>query len=241
MKLFFQRICLLLVSSLLHFSLNAQPGTYISLKQKTDVAENNKKISNEVDLFYDNNKKIITKYYHTLKNFIIISNSLGEIKTYYPASNEVAYTQLRELSSKRNLIYYFANNLTESLGLSDEGFNLSTSSFEDPYYVTIWKAPSILKGIEKVKMVFENRLPIYTEYQSLKNKVIKKIYYTNYKDFNQFRLPLKIIEISYLPTGDSIVTRTLFSEVKVSSSADNEYFNFKIPENAKPLDVRKDN
>lgn len=230
-----------MVTSFLHFALNAQPGTYISLNQKTDVTENNKKLSNEVDIFFDNNKKIITKYYHATKNFIIISNSLGEIKTYYPTTNQVAYNQIRELSSKRNLIYYFANNLTDNLGLSDEGFNLSSNTFEDKYYVTIWKAPSILKGIEKVKMVFENRLPIYTEYVSLKGKVIKKIYYTNYKDFIQFRLPLKIIEISYLPSGDSIVTRTLFSNVKASPSGDDEYFNFKIPENAKPLDVHKDN
>lgn len=241
MKILLQRIFLLWLSSLLQFPLIAQPGSYISLKQKTDVTENNKKISNEVDIYFDNNKKIITKYYHSTRNFIIISNSLGEIKTYYPASNEVAYNQIRELSSKRNLIYYFANNLTDNLGLSDEGFNLSSNTFEDQYYVTIWKAPSILKGIERVKMVFENRLPVYTEYQSLKGKVIKKIYYTNYKDFSQFRLPLKIIEINYLPSGDSIVTRTLFSNVKASSLADDENFNFKIPENAKPLDVHKDN
>jgi hypothetical protein len=240
MKVLFQRIFLLWISSLIQFPLNAQPGTYISLKQKTDVTENSKKISNEVDIYFDNNKKIITKYYRSTKNFIIISNSLGEIKTYYPASNEVAYTQIRELSSKRNLIYYFANNLTDNLGLSDEGFNLSSNTFEDPYDVTIWKAPSILKGIGRVKMVFENRLPIYTEYQSIKNEVIKKIYYTNYQDFNQFRLPLKIIEISFLPSGDSIVSRTLFSNVKASSSMDDEYFDFKIPENAKPLDARKD-
>ena len=241
MKIFFLRISLLWVSLFLHFQIYAQPGTYISLKQNTDITENNKKISNEVDIFFDNNKKIITKIYHSRKSFVIISNSLGEIKTYYPASNEVAYNQIRELSSKRNLIYYFANNLTDNLGLSDEGFNLTSSTFEDQYYVTIWKAPSILKGIDKVKMVFENRLPVYTEYNSLKNKVIKKIYYTNYNDFNQFRLPLKIIEISYLPSGDSIVTRTVFSNVKASSSGDNEYFNFKIPENAKPLDAKKDN
>jgi hypothetical protein len=241
MKVLLQRIFLLCFLSLLQFPLIAQPASYISLNQKTDVTENNKKISNEVDIYFDNNKKIITKYYHSTRNFILISNSLGEIKTYYPATNEVAYNQIRELSSKRNLIYYFANNLTDDLGLSDEGFNLTSNTFEDQYYVTIWKAPSVLKGIDKVKMVFENRLPVYTEYQSLKSKVIKKIYYTNYKDFSQFRLPLKIIEINYLPSGDSIVTRTLFSNVKASSSGDDDYFNFKIPENAKPLDVHKDN
>ena len=240
MKLIFQGFCLILVYSLLPFSLIAQPGTYISLKQKSDIIENNKKIANEVDLYYDNNKKVITKNYLAPKNFVMISNSLGEIKTYYPASNEVSYNHVKELSSLRNLIYFFANNLTDNLGLTDEGFNLSSNTYEDQYNVTIWKAPFSLKGIDRVKMVFENRLPVYSEYLSNKDKILKKIYYTNYQDFNQFRLPLKIIEISYLPSGDSIVTRTLFSNVKASSTADNVYFNYTIPENAKPLGVHKD-
>lgn len=240
MKLFFREFYLLLGFAFLPVLVVAQPGTYISLKQKTDVIENSKKMTNEIDLYFDNNKKIITKNYHSLKSFVMISNALGEIKTYYPGTNEVVYNQVKELSSHRNLIYFFANNLTDNLGLMDEGFTMSSNTFEDQYNVTIWKAPLTMKGIHEVKMVFENRLPVYSEYQSDKSKVLKKIYYTNYKDFDQFRLPLKIIEISYLPSGDSIVTRTLFSNVKASPTADDEYFNFKIPENAKPLGAHKD-
>ncbi len=224
---------------LLSVSLNAQSGNYISLKQQTEVLDNGKKMNNEVDLFFDNNKHIITKYYHSSPEFIITSNSLGETKTYYPANNEVGYKQFSELSSKRNLIYYFANNLTDDLGLADEGFNLSSNTYENQFYVTFWKAPSIMKGIETVKMVFENGLPVYSEYQANKKKIIKKIYYTNYKDFIKFRLPMKIIEISYMPSGDSIINRTQFSNVKVSSSADDKYFNFKIPDNAKPIGAAK--
>jgi len=235
MNFSFQGIYLILFFSLLGISLNAQPGSYISLKQHSEVLENQKKIANEVDLFFDKNKQTITKFYHSSPEFIMVVNPLGEIKTYYPASNEVAYKQITELSSKRNLIYYFANNLTDHLGLADEGFSLISNTYENQFYVTIWKAPSILKGIEAVKMVFENGLPVYSEYQANKKKILKKIYYTNYKDFTQFRLPLKIIEISYLPSGDSIINRTLFSNVKVTSSADDKYFNFKIPDNAKPL------
>ena len=230
-----QGIYLFLGLLLINFSLYAQQGSYISLKQKTEILENKKKISNEVDLFYDINKQIITKYYHSAKEFILVTNSLGEIKTYYPASNEVDYKQISELSSKRNLIYYFANNLTNDLGLVDEGFILSSNTYENQFYVTLWKAPSFLTGIETVKMVFENGLPVYSEYQANKKKIVKKTYYTNYKDFTQFRLPLKIIEISYLPSGDSIINRTLFSNIKVSSLPEGKYFNFKIPEDAKPV------
>ena len=239
MKVIYKWFCLSVFFMMMNVSLKSQNGSYISLKQQTDVTENGKKINNEVDLYYDNNKKILTKYYHSQKSFILISNSLGEIKTYYPSNNEVSFNQVRELSSKRNLIYYFANNQTDNLGLTEEGFTLSSNTIDNQYDVTIWKAPLTLKGIAAVKIVFENRLPIYSEYQSNKAKVFKKIFYTNYKDFNSFRLPLKIIEISYLPSGDSIVTRTQFSNVRVSETADNEYFNFKIPENAKPLGKTK--
>ncbi len=239
MNFLLHRIIQLLGLLMVYTSLNAQSGSYISLKQQTEILENKKKVTNELDLFFDKNKQTITKYYHTSPEFVMVINPLGEIKTYYPESNKVEYKHIPELSSTRNLIYYFANNLTDHLGLADEGFSLSSNIYEDQFYVTLWKAPSILTSIETVKMVFENGLPIYSEYQSSKKKILKKIYYTNYKDFIQFRLPQKIIEISYTPTGDSILNRTLFSEVKVSSSADNKYFNFKIPDNAKPFEVAK--
>jgi hypothetical protein len=235
MKRSLQRIYLLSGFLFLSVFSNAQPENYISLKQKTDIIENRKKISSEVDLFFDKNKNIIIKYYHSPTSFIMITNSLGEIKIYYPASNEVAYKQVAELSSKRNLIYYFANNLIDNLGLVDEGFKMTSNTIENQFYVTQWKAPIIFKDIETVKIVSANGIPLYAEYLTIEKKIVKKIYYTNYKDFTQFRLPLKIIDISYPSSGDSIVNRTIFSNVKVSSKAEDQYFNFKIPDDAKPL------
>lgn len=220
-------------------SLTAQSKSYISLKQHTDILENKNKLTNEIDLFFDNDKLTMTKYYHSSPDYIMVVNALGEIKTYYPSKNEVVYKQITEMSSKRNLIYYFANNLTDHLGLADEGFSLISNTFEDNFYVTLWKAPTIMQGINTVKMVFDNGFPIYSEYKTNKETILKKIYYLAYSDFERFKLPSKIIEISYLPSGDSIINRTVFSDVKVTSTADNSYFNFKIPENAKPLNPGK--
>lgn len=220
-------------------SLTAQSKSYISLKQHTDILENKNKLTNEIDLFFDNDKLTMTKYYHSSPDYIMVVNALGEIKTYYPSKNEVVYKQISEMSSKRNLIYYFANNLTDHLGLADEGFSLISNTFEDNFYVTLWKAPTIMQGINTVKMVFDNGFPIYSEYKTNKETILKKIYYLAYSDFERFKLPSKIIEISYLPSGDSIINRTVFSDVKVTSTADNSNFNFKIPENAKPLNPGK--
>ena len=217
-------------------SLKAQTGNYISLKQKTEVLENSKKATKEVDLYFDKEKQVVTKYYYSSPDFITVANSFGEVKTYYPESNEVSFEQVSELSSKRNLIYYFANNLIDDLGLVDEGFSLISNKFEGQYYVTTWQPPSALRGIGNVKMVFENGLPVYSEYQASEENILRKIYYTNYKDFKQFRLPMNIVEISYVPSKDSIISRTTFSDVKLSwSDDDSPYFNFKIPEDAKPI------
>lgn len=216
-------------------SVEAQPGNYISVKQRVEILENRNKLATDVDWFLDNGKQILTKYYHASPDFIIVTNPLGEIKTYYPSRNEVDYKQMSENSSKRNLIYYFVNNLTDNLGLADEGFTLVSNTFENQYYVTLWKAPSVLNGVESVKMVIDNGFPVYSEYKSGKKKILRKIYYSNYKDFGSFRLPMKIIEISFRTPGDSIISRTVFSDVKVSSTADNSYFDFKIPEDAKPI------
>ena len=143
--------------------------------------------------------------------------------------------QTNDLSTKNELIYYFTNNLTDQLGLADEGFSLVERNFDDKYLVTIWKAPATMELIEKVKMVFDGPNPIYAEYISQKNDVIKKIYYTQYNDYNSFRLPLRITEISYTQPGDSTIKRTIFSDVNVSYTANSDFFNFKIPDNAEPI------
>ncbi len=241
MKTSFKEIFLLFQIVVLSITLHAQPGSYISLKQRTEILENKNKLTTNVDLFFDNDRQIITKYYHSSPDFITVSNALGEIKTYFPAKNQVDYKQIAEMSSKRNLIYYFANNLTDHLGLLDDGFTLESNTFEDHYYVTLWKPPSYITGIAAVKMVFDNGFPIYSEYRENKEKISRKIYYTNYNDFVGFRLPMKIIEINYKSTGDSIISRTIFSDVKVSSSPDNSYFDFKIPNDAIPIKSEKDN
>jgi hypothetical protein len=220
-------------------SLFAQSGNYIALKQQTEILENRKKLTSDVDLYLDNAKKVLTKHYHSSPEYIMVINSLGEIKTYYPKSKEVDYRQFSELASERNLIYYFVNNLTDHLGLADEGFTLISNSFEGQYYITHWKSPSILKGIESVKMVFENGVPVYSEYKATNSKILRKIYYLNYQDFIQFRLPDKIVEINYLPTGDSIISRTAFSDVEIVSEPDSPYFNFKIPDDAKSINDKE--
>jgi hypothetical protein len=213
----------------------AQEGNFISLKQVSEMLENKKKSSSLLYLYFDKNRSTLTKYINTPDEIITVTNRLGEVKIYYPETNQVTYMQSGQLSSQRSLIHYFANHQTEHLGLADEGFQLESRKYEGQYLVTEWKSPSGLKMIDRVKMVFDGANPIYAEYLTTNKSIFKKIYYTGYHDFGSFRMPLRITEINYQENGDSTINRTIFSEFTIGKTAHSEYFNFKIPDDAKPI------
>lgn len=235
--LFVMQKPILLILLLINLAAFSQ-SSYISLDQSTDVVENHKKVSNFVSIYYDQGKNTLIKHIKRPNEILIITNAIGEAKIYYPRTNKVTFRQMTELSSKNDLIYYFANNMTDHLGLADEGFKLSDRSYEENYMVTRWKAPSTMKVIDQVKMVFNQGVPIYAEYLTKEQLTTKKIYYRNYQDYYSFRMPSKIVEINYTSTGDSTVNRTVFSNVKVENNATSDYFNFKIPADAQPIQTK---
>ena len=58
----FKRIILIIPLLLGSFFLFAQPGNYISLKQRTEILENKNKLTTDLDLFYDKDKLNIRKH-----------------------------------------------------------------------------------------------------------------------------------------------------------------------------------
>lgn len=237
MNRFITGIVVFIVFLGMHLYGKAQSSRYISLKQQTEILEGKRKNTNLIEIYFDNQKHTITRFYHSPKDLITMANALGEIKTYNPVRNEVSYQQLEGLSSKNNVVYFFVNNLTDHLGLADQGFTLESSMYEGEFYVTNWVAPVSIKNIAKVKMVHKNGLPAYSEYLDNKGEVLKKTYYTGYYNLPWFRFPQKVIDIAYLPTGDSTITRTMYSDIQVSDVAESEYFNFEIPKDAKSVTI----
>jgi hypothetical protein len=215
----------------------SQQGRYISVHQQTEILEGKSKNTNNIDIYFDNHKHIITRHYSFPNEHVTIANALGEFKNYNFKTNEVSYNTLQALSSKTSVLYFFVNNLTDHLGLADQGFTLESSMYEGEFYVTNWVAPVSIKNIAKVKMVHKNGLPAYSEYLDNKGEVLKKTYYTGYHNLPWFRFPQKVIDIAYLSTGDSTITRTMYSDIQVSDVAESEYFNFEIPKDAKSVTI----
>jgi len=205
----------------------------VSVSQETQVLTKGTKSIFRCDIFYNKEKDAIVTHHYYPVEFIKMANRLGETKIYFPGTNTITIEQNQSLSTTNELLYYFINNKVSDLGLSKEGFKLVNTTREEGLVVTYWQAPASLKVVNMIKIVFKEVLPIYAEYLGSDKKILKKIYYSRYTDYESFRIPLRITEISFDSKTDSTIRLSVFSDVRTKEFPDNNYFNFIIPENAK--------
>jgi hypothetical protein len=229
-----KRHFLIILFFLLHSGfLKSQDRDLVRVSQETQVLSKGKKSIFRCDIFYNREKDAIVTHHIYPTEFIKMSNRFGELKIYFPSSNTVTVKENISLSTTNELLYYFVNNKLTDLGLSKEGFKLAGSTREGDKMITVWQAPPTLKEISRIRVVFEEMLPIYAEYIGMDGLIKKKIYYSRYNDFKTFRMPLRITEINFDSKTDSTIRLSVFSNVLTSGFPDENYFNYKIPDDAK--------
>jgi hypothetical protein len=228
-----QTLFFIIVLFLPQVSLMCQEKDLVSVSQETQVLSRGSKSIFKCDIFYNKDKDVVVTHHYYPAEFVKISNRMGEMKIYFPETNTVTIQQSPTLSTTNELLYYFINNKITDLGLAKEGFKLVKTTREGDLIVTIWQAPVSLKVISQIKIVFREMLPIYAVYLGLDGNIMKKIYYSRYSDFKSFSLPLRITEISFENKSDSTIRLSVFSNVRTSDFTDDNYFNFKIPDDAK--------
>ena len=112
------------------------------------------------------------------------------------------------------------------------------TKFDGTKVITKWQPPlAFLAALKNVELVLDNYKPVYMAYYEPKGKMIRKVYYYNYKSVSNFlTLPLTVTEINYLDVGDSVLTKTTYSDIKLNKEVnDHQYINFIIPANAKKM------
>jgi hypothetical protein len=188
------------------------------------------------DIYFRSDQGIMVIHYAKPKNYIFMTNLKGEAKIYYPDKNEVILQQSQLFSSENDVLYSFFKYQSADLGLKEAGFNLSNSEVDKSQIITTWIPSSLSVGqVSKIVLVHENYMPIYVAYYNLKGKPFKKAYYSNYFTSTNTPFPTRIVEIDYLPSGDSIISRKVYSNVKVNQEANSSYFDFTVPSNAKVI------
>jgi outer membrane lipoprotein-sorting protein len=229
---------ILLISALFFFSsFLSSPVKKISCSMETVSLTQNKKFRLTADIYYNYSSGKLIMHYSKPSDYLLLTNSKGEAKMYNPKTNEVSLKMGFEYDTKNTLLYYFFANKQYDLGLKDLGFSLKDTKFDEGLMITTWQPPFDMKSaVGKVELVHENYLPIYLGYFSPEGKLTKKIYYYEYTQVANVKLPLKVVEFNYLSNNDSLVSRTIYSNIKYNEQANSKYFSFKIPDNAKVID-----
>ena len=194
-----------------------------------------KSITIRKKIYYDSNGKLIVYFFYP-EEYYLVTNNFGEAKVYHPKTNEVMIINDSFMSSEIEPIYYFLTNKFEDFGLKSLGFSLSDTRTDKNVVIRTYTPNDPKLNIAKIEMVYENHLPVYCAYYDSKNRVTQKIYYSDYQQLPFTVFPGRITEISYFAGNDSVVSRMLYSNVKVNREAVISNFDFSIPANAKVID-----
>lgn len=206
----------------------------VSLHMVNKTLRNGKVVTVESDIYYKGiERKMLTVFTKPL-NYIMINSATGESRIFDPGKNEVQLLQHDFLKTGNNLLFFFFTNQIQNLGMKEAGYTLVNTRKEGNSLLSTYQPnPESKSDIVKVEMVHENFAPIYAAFYNTKGWTSRKIYYSDYRTFQTFLLPGRITEISFTGPKDSIISRTIFSDVKTGHLAVSEYFDFEVPGNAK--------
>lgn len=231
---FFPAFCFLPV-----FFLTASFGLFIPV-QKISVemiaksVHKGKSVTAKADVFYQTSGGLMVTHFTSPFEQVVITNSKGEFKNYDVKNNTLMQSQGLDYSSKNSFFYYFLTGKTQDMGLAAFGYMLKDTRVEKEMVITTWHPPAGSSAeLSKVEIVHENLAPVFMGFYDAEGKPAQKIFYSNYQNIQDLRMPMNITEFQYLPDGDSIVSRRSYSNVKINESVENTYLNFKIPANAK--------
>ncbi|MCL2417380.1 MAG: hypothetical protein FWD02_05540 [Bacteroidales bacterium] len=187
-------------------------------------------------IFFSPNGRMVVHFTHP-EEYFLITNRFGEARIFNPQTNEVMVINDRSLSSDVIPLFYFLNNQTTDLGLRDLGFTLTNTRRDGNFLIRTFTPPAQLRAnLSRVEIVHENHLPIFVAHYNTNNQIVRRMFFSNYERFNALSLPQRITEITNISPTDSIVSRLLYSNIKVGADATSPKFNFTIPSDARVVD-----
>ena len=223
----------LLLILILFSSFNDMNFEKIAIKMVSKSAKNGFTTKIEGEIYYSSNGKMIT-YFSYPASYITIANDKGEFLFYDQENNTVFQSRNDALSSETSFFYFFLNNKKTDLGLSDMGFHISNTTFEDGLIVTEWTPPiQIASQLGAIKIVHDRNDPIFVSYKDSKGMIIKKVYYYDYINMSGIAIPTSVTQIDYHSPIDSIITKISYSNVRLDNEVDDNLLNYEIPESAK--------
>jgi len=184
-------------------------------------------------LYYQRNGNLVTHFVYP-KEYMIVANKLGETKLYDPVKNTVVAYQNFLFSTQSSQFYYFFSGKVSDMGLTRIGYVQDKTYNEAGMLVTEWrlKTPDKKAAIQRIKIVYDGQRPVYMHYEEAGGRVFRKVFYYNYQMLDTYYFPTTTTEILY-DKGDSVVSKTNYTDFKLNENTAAGWFNYTIPRNAK--------
>ncbi len=224
----------LLTLLLLATTLSANAQQRVSVDVKTVQVAEGKRVTTERSVYLTEDGRLISEQ-HRPVHLISLANSIGEMRIYDPAKNEVAMVSDKELASGKDMVAVFAWGSYGDMGLPAYGFTQSDVRYEDGLTIKTF-TPKSHTNISQVELVFQNHLPICMIYYDSKYLPLRKVYFSAYKH-ERISMPMRITEVEYSSPRDSVVRLSTYTNLMTGSRADSPMFDYQIPAGAKRTSV----
>jgi outer membrane lipoprotein-sorting protein len=184
-------------------------------------------------LYYQRNGNMVTHFSYP-REYMIVSNKLGETRLYDPVKNTVVQYQNFLFSTQSSQFYYFFSGKVSDMGLTRIGYVQDKTYNDNGMLVTEWKlkTPDKRATIQRIRIVYDGQRPVYMHYEEAGGRVFRKVFYYNYQMLDTYFFPTTTTEILY-DKGDSVISKTNYTDFKLNGSTTEAWFNYTIPRNAK--------
>ena len=205
----------------------------LSVDMTIRQVQQGKSVTLKGSLFYRQNGNMVTHFIYP-REYMIVANKLGETRLYDPVKNTVIQYQNFLFSTQSSQFYYFFSGKISDMGLTRIGYVQDKTYNEGSLLVTEWKlkAPDKKASIQRIKIVYDGQRPVYMHYQEAGGRVFRTVFYYNYQMLDAYFFPATTTEILY-DKGDSVVSKTNYTDFRLNERATGAYYNYTIPPNAK--------
>lgn len=228
-----KRYLAILLFVLLPVTVGAQ--VRLSVDEKSVQVAAGKKMTTERTLCLLPDGRMIVEQ-HRPTHTITLTNTLGEVRIYTPATNDVAIINDKQLASSKETIATFASGSYIDMGLPMYGYNQSSIRNEDGLLIKTYTPEGTSMATAKVELVFQNHLPICMIYYNSKGETMRKLYFSHYQ-YDRVPIPMRITEVEYTPKRDSLVRLSTYSNLCFDGEAQSPLFDFQIPADAKRTNI----
>ena len=225
---------LLLILSLAILALPVAAQRIISADVETKSVSEGKVTTTRKHVCCTSGGRLVSHFFMPLE-YYAIELSKGEARYWLPGSNQVYTEHTGSTSSKDEVLYIFLSRMVQDMGLLQYGYTLKSSVAEKDGYLKKTFVTDNPDNTPVVEVVYKDFQPVYMAYRNTDGRLRGRWYYSNYKSVGRISVPSRTTEILYPSPKDSIVTRSIYSNLVADS--DDPLATFEIPSDAKPMSV----